>query len=160
MYLTYAWFDWVVFKGSSNEQYCVIAIYDVHYHFLMNRPRIYCNCTNDCCFCCCVGSHRSTTRIYFIGLPLNESKSAPNCQLNWFRAFINWIDILHGPQQQSFWFSIHQADGRLAARSREVSKPRDLALDLSNHSEIWQAPRSAAAPRCLQSLEPFDHYNI
>ena len=36
---------------------------------------------------------------------------------------------------------IHEADGRLTARSRQVSKPRDSSLDFSNRSEIWQAHR-------------------
>ena len=34
------------------------------------------------------------------------------------------------------WTSIHQADGRLTAKSREVSKPRYSGLDFSNRSEI------------------------
>ena len=37
--------------------------------------------------------------------------------------------------------SIHYADGRLSARSREVSKSRDLGLNFSNRFEIWLAPR-------------------
>ena len=37
--------------------------------------------------------------------------------------------------------SIHQTERRLTAISREVSKPRDLDLDFSNRSKIWQAPR-------------------
>ena len=36
---------------------------------------------------------------------------------------------------------IHQADERIAARFREVSKSRDSGLNFSNRSEIWQAPR-------------------
>ena len=37
--------------------------------------------------------------------------------------------------------SIPLADGRLTARSREVSNPRDSGLSFSNRSEIWQAPQ-------------------
>ena len=50
--------------------------------------------------------------------------------------------------------SLVKADGRLTARSREVSKPRDSSLDFSNRSEIWQAPYA------YQSLERCNHYNI
>ena len=34
---------------------------------------------------------------------------------------------------------------RLSVRSRKVSKPGDLYLELSNRSEIWQALGSSAA---------------
>ena len=40
-----------------------------------------------------------------------------------------------------FRASIHVAGGRLAVRSREVSKTRDSDLDFSDRSEICPAPR-------------------
>ena len=55
---------------------------------------------------------------------------------------------------------IHKADGRLTARSREVSKPRDSCLDFSNRSEIWQAPRQQCCRDACQISERCDHYNI
>ena len=35
----------------------------------------------------------------------------------------------------------HLADGRLTARSREVSEPRNSGLHFSNLSKIWQVSR-------------------
>ena len=40
----------------------------------------------------------------------------------------------------STWAPFQYAKRRLIARSREVSKPRDLCLELSDCYEIWQAP--------------------
>ena len=42
-----------------------------------------------------------------------------------------------------------KAVGRLIAKSREVSKPRDSGLDVFNRSEIWQA--AAEMPVKFQS---------
>ena len=39
------------------------------------------------------------------------------------------------------YLNMFSADGRLIAKSREASKPRDSGLDFSNRSEIWQASR-------------------
>ena len=44
-------------------------------------------------------------------------------------------------KKKSAWALIHQADGRLSPKYREVSKPRDSGLDFYNRSEIWHAPR-------------------
>ena len=49
--------------------------------------------------------------------------------------------------------------GRLTARSREVSKPRDSSLDFFNCSEIWQAPRQQRCRDACQISERNDHYN-
>ena len=38
---------------------------------------------------------------------------------------------------QEFNAFIHQEDGRLTARSRELSKTRDSSLEFSNRSDIW-----------------------
>ena len=37
---------------------------------------------------------------------------------------------------KKYWASIQYAEGRLTARSREVSKPRDSGLDISNRFEV------------------------
>ena len=55
------------------------------------------------------------------------------------------------------WASIHSADGRLAARSREVSKPRDLNLNFSNRSEIWQPPWKCRCWDACHISERYDH---
>ena len=56
--------------------------------------------------------------------------------------------------------SIYKAGGRLTTRYREVSKPRDSGLDLSNRSEIWQAPGRHGCRDASQISERDDHYNI
>ena len=56
--------------------------------------------------------------------------------------------------------SIHQADGRLTARSRKFSKSRDSCLDITNRFEIWQAPRQRGCRDACQISERCDHYNI
>ena len=56
--------------------------------------------------------------------------------------------------------SIYLAVRRLTARSREVSKPRDLGLDFFNHFEIGQAPRQQCRRDAWQISEWYDHYNI
>ena len=56
--------------------------------------------------------------------------------------------------------SIHQADGRLTARSREVSKPRDWDLEFSNRSEIWIAHRQQCCRDACQMSGGCDDYNI
>ena len=56
--------------------------------------------------------------------------------------------------------SIRRAVGRLTARSREVSKPRDSGLNFSNRSEIWQVPRQHCCRGACQISELYDHCNI
>ena len=52
------------------------------------------------------------------------------------------------------WASVHQVDGCVTARSRDVWTPRESGLDFSNsnHSEIWQVHTSAALPTCLANI--------
>ena len=57
------------------------------------------------------------------------------------------------------WVSIHQADERLTARSREASKVRDSCLNFSNPSEIWQAPRQQCCRDACPISEWYNHYN-
>ena len=42
---------------------------------------------------------------------------------------------------------------RLIVRSRKVSKPRDFYLELSDRSEIWQAPRQQCCRGACQKSE-------
>ena len=56
--------------------------------------------------------------------------------------------------------SIHWADGRLTARSRKISKPRDSSLDFSNRFESWQVLRQQGCRDACQILQRYDHYNI
>ena len=46
---------------------------------------------------------------------------------------------------------------RLIVRSREVSKPRDLYLELSDRSEIWQALRQHCCRCACQISKRFDY---
>ena len=46
---------------------------------------------------------------------------------------------------------------RLTARSRKVSKPRDLYLELSYRSEIWQAPRQQGCRSACQISKRCDN---
>ena len=60
-----------------------------------------------------------------------------------------------------FRTSIHWADlYSLTARSREVSKPRDSGLYVSNRFEIWQAPRQQFCRVASQISKRHDHYNM
>ena len=47
----------------------------------------------------------------------------------------------------------------LIVRSREVSKPRDVYLKLSDGSEIWQAPRHQCCRRACQISKRCDDLN-
>ena len=51
------------------------------------------------------------------------------------------------------------ADGRLTARSRQVSTPRDSGLNCCSRSKIWQAPRQRYYRYACQNSERYDHYN-
>ena len=55
------------------------------------------------------------------------------------------------------WAFIQLADGRLTARSREVSKARDSGLDFSNRSVIWQTPRQQRYRNACQISGRYDH---
>ena len=46
---------------------------------------------------------------------------------------------------------------RLSVRSRKVSKPRDLYLELSDRSEIWQALRQQCCRCACQILKRYDN---
>ena len=75
------------------------------------------------------------------------------------------VFIIHGMYCSYFFgctvwsFHIHSGDGRLPVKSREVSKPGDSAVDFSNRSEIWQAPRRQRCRDACQISERYYHYN-
>ena len=56
-----------------------------------------------------------------------------------------WRDIRQLTYRAPFQYKIRD----VVVKSREDSKPLDLYLDLSNHSEIWQA---ALLPMCLANF--------
>ena len=58
------------------------------------------------------------------------------------------------------WAFIHQADGRLAVRSRGVSKPRYSGTAFFNRFGIWKAPRQQRSRDACQMLERYDYCNI
>ena len=74
--------------------------------------------------------------------------------INWFIKR-NWQFLIDGLQyiksqfkiQHSSWVPSQYPKRRLPIRSRKVSKPRDLYLELSDLSEIWQAVRQQCC-RC------------
>ena len=83
---------------------------------------------------------------------LQWASAAKSVSLSWLpRDYVTImiVEIWHGTVRiwaryisiQHFWAFIHQADGRLTARSRKVSKARNSGLDFSNRSENWRAPR-------------------
>ena len=69
----------------------------------------------------------------------------------------SWFQPLAWDASMAF---IHLADGRLTARSREVTKPRDSGLDFSNRSAIRRAHRQQSCRYACQISEQYDHYNI
>ena len=58
------------------------------------------------------------------------------------------------------WAPSQYPKRRLIVRSREVSKPRDLYLELSNRSEIWQAPRQRCCRSACQISKRCDDLNF
>ena len=56
--------------------------------------------------------------------------------------------------------SVHQADGRLIARSLEVSKTWDSGLDFSNSSDIWGSPQQQRGRYACQISERYEQYSI
>ena len=55
------------------------------------------------------------------------------------------------------WAPSHYPKRRLFVRSRKVSKSRDLHLDLSDRSEIWQALRQQCCRRACQISKRYDN---
>ena len=57
------------------------------------------------------------------------------------------------------WAPFQYPIRRLTVRSRNVSKPRDLYLELSDRSEIWQAPRQQGCRSACQISKRCDNLN-
>ena len=66
------------------------------------------------------------------------------------------VTVMH---EKSARASIHKADGRLIARSREDLKPRDSYLYIFNRSDIWQAPHQKHWRDACQISERYDDYS-
>ena len=57
------------------------------------------------------------------------------------------------------WTRFQYTIRRLIVKSRKVSKPRDLYQELSDRSEIWQAPRQHCCRRACKISKRCDHLN-
>ena len=57
------------------------------------------------------------------------------------------------------WAPFQYPMRRLIVRSRKVSKPRDLCLEFSDRSEIWQAPRQHCCRCACQISKRCDNLN-
>ena len=57
------------------------------------------------------------------------------------------------------WAPFQHSIRRLITRSRDVSKPRDLYLELSDRSEIWQTPRQQCCRCACQIWKRYDNLN-
>ena len=58
---------------------------------------------------------------------------------------------------QKLWAPSQYPKSRLSVRSRKVSKPRDLYLELSDRSEIWQALRQQCCRCACQISKRYDN---
>ena len=106
----------------------------------------------------------------FKALSLNR-KSYRKFTLSWFSVTcfkhvgLLWPISALDKKQAWYWSvfpiyfeaSIHWAEGRLTARSRDASKPRDSGLDISNRSEIWLV--YIGSSDACQISERYNHHN-
>ena len=63
----------------------------------------------------------------------------------------------HPPSSVGTWAPSQYPKRRLSVRSRKVSKPRDLYLELSDRSEIWQALRQQCCRCACQISKLYDN---
>ena len=71
----------------------------------------------------------------------------------------SWLLVLcEGIPQVTSWAPSQYPKRRLSVRSRKVSKPRDLYLELSDRSEIWPALRQQCC-RCACQISK-RYYNL
>ena len=68
-----------------------------------------------------------------------------------------WNSIFHGRDQQWSRAPSQYPKRRLFVKSRKVSKPRDLYLELSDRSEIWQALRQQCCRCACQISKRYDN---
>ena len=73
-----------------------------------------------------------------------------NCSFN---SLFNWQEISH----QSSCAPSQYPKRRLSVRSRKVSKPRDVYLELSDCSEFWQALRQQCCRCACQISKRYDN---
>ena len=66
-----------------------------------------------------------------------------------------WMQLL--VHATDTWGPSQYPKRRLSVRSRKVSKPRDLYLELSDRSEIWQALRQQCCRCACQSSKRYDN---
>ena len=64
----------------------------------------------------------------------------------------------HCQSMTTTWAPSQYPKRRLSVRSRKVSKPRDLYLELSDRSEIWQALR--LLPMCLSNFKTIRQFKV
>ena len=68
------------------------------------------------------------------------------------------VVFLHEGQSSDSWAPFQYPIRRLIVRPRKVSKPRDLYLELSDRSEIWQAPRQHCCRGACQISKRYEHF--
>ena len=68
-----------------------------------------------------------------------------------------WIQPLGVFRYTTDWAPSQYPKRRLSVRSRKVSKPRDLYLELSDRSEIWQALRQHCCRCACQISKRYDN---
>ena len=103
--------------------------------------------------------------IHFEDIAIDTHMETCNiCRLTWrVIGHTKWKDVCFSWRtvtSSCIWASIYYADGRLTAKSHEVSKPRNSGLDFSNCSKIWQASRQQRCRDTCQIWERHDNYNI
>ena len=69
------------------------------------------------------------------------------------------MNLTHSHKRMVTWAPFQYPIRRLIVRSREVSKPRDWCLELSDCSEIWQAPQQRCCRGACQMSEQCDNSN-
>ena len=72
----------------------------------------------------------------------------------WFQVSFSLLFVRFGQNRGAeIW------GGNLTARSHEVLKLQGSSLDISSHSEIWQAPHQLCCQDACQISEQYDHHN-
>ena len=84
---------------------------------------------------------------------LRDRGTDPNISLLW------GVTILTLRTHHESWAPFQYPIRRLNARSRKASKPRDLSLELSDRSEIWQAPQQQGCRSACQISKRCDNLN-
>ena len=100
--------------------------------------------------------------------PLHFTISLPDL-LSWTTPYKFMLYIFHGivcgvethaccvQLCAGIWAPSQYPKRRLSVRSRKVSKPRDLYLELSDRYEIWQAPRQQCCRCACQISKRYDN---